>query len=142
MYEMTIRLQTGGNVRLYEQIYEHIKTEIRKGKLLAGERLPSTRFLADYLQVARSTVDSAYSQLQAEGYIEAEPCRGYFVCSVEELAGLGELDGPETATGRAAAGENSWTEKGKSAFEDVETGIAMEEGRFFGRTHPVGFFTV
>ncbi len=128
MYEMTIRLQTGGNVRLYEQIYEHIKTEIRKGKLLAGERLPSTRFLADYLQVARSTVDFAYSQLQAEGYIEAKPCRGYFVCSVDELAGLGELDAPETATGRAAAGENSWTEKGKAAFEDVETGIAVEEG--------------
>lgn len=63
MYEMTIRLQADGNRCLYEQIYEHIKQEIKEGKLLAGERLPSTRFLAEYLQVARSTVDYAYGQL-------------------------------------------------------------------------------
>ena len=85
MYDMTIRLQTDGGVCLYEQIYEHIKREIRDGKLLEGERLPSTRSLAEYLQVARSTVDYAYGQLQDEGYIEARPCRGYFVCPLEGL---------------------------------------------------------
>lgn len=84
MYEMTIQLQTDSKVRLYEQIYRHIKQEIIEGKLLAGERLPSTRSLADYLQVARSTVDEAYGQLCDEGYIEACPYRGYFVCAVEE----------------------------------------------------------
>lgn len=89
MYEMTIRLQTGG-IRLYEQIYEHIRKEIRDGKLLAGERLPSTRSLAEYLQVARSTVDYAYGQLLDEGYIEAKPCKGYFVCPMEELIRLEE----------------------------------------------------
>lgn len=83
--EMTIQLRTDGRQHLYEQIYDYIKEEIRTGKLLAGERLPSTRFLAEYLQVARSTVDYAYGQLLSEGYIEARPCRGYFVCSVEEL---------------------------------------------------------
>lgn len=87
MYEMTIRLQAGG-IRLYEQIYEHIKKEIRDGKLLAGERLPSTRSLAEYLQVARSTVDYAYGQLLDEGYIEAKPCKGYYVCPMEELIQL------------------------------------------------------
>lgn len=86
MYDMTIRLQTDGS-RLYEQIYQHIKKEIREGKLLAGERLPSTRSLAEYLQVARSTVDYAYGQLSDEGYIEARPCKGYFVCPMEELLG-------------------------------------------------------
>ena len=100
MYEMTIRLRTGGKERLYEQIYEHIKKEIREGKLLAGERLPSTRFLAEYLQVARSTVDYAYGQLQAEGYIESRPCKGYFVCPIEELFGLEpEGGGPERRQG-------------------------------------------
>ena len=88
MYDMTIRLQTNGKKRLYEQIYEHIRQEIKEGKLLAGERLPSTRSLAEYLQVARSTVDYAYDQLLSEGYIEAKPYRGYFVCSTEELLGL------------------------------------------------------
>ena len=56
---MTIRLRTDSDKCLYQQIYEHIRQEIREGKLLAGERLPSTRSLAEYLQVARSTVDYA-----------------------------------------------------------------------------------
>ena len=100
MYEMTIRLRTDGKVRLYEQIYEHIKKEIRDGKLLAGERLPSTRFLAEYLQVARSTVDYAYGQLLAEGYIESRPCKGYFVCPIEELF---RLEGQNRGQGEFAA---------------------------------------
>lgn len=88
MYDITIQLQTNGEKCLYEQIYEHIRKEIREGKLLAGERLPSTRSLAEYLQVARSTVDYAYDQLLGEGYIEARPYKGYFVCPLEELLQL------------------------------------------------------
>lgn len=84
MYDMAIKLVTGGKC-LYEQIYEHVKDEIRGGKLLCGERLPSTRMLAEYLQVSRSTVDFAYEQLLSEGYIEARPYKGYFVCRMEEL---------------------------------------------------------
>ena len=82
---MTIRLRTDSDKCLYQQIYEHIRQEIREGKLLAGERLPSTRSLAEYLQVARSTVDYAYDQLLSEGYIEAKPYKGYFVCRMEGI---------------------------------------------------------
>lgn len=85
MYDMTIRLRTDSDKCLYQQIYEHIRQEIREGKLLAGERLPSTRSLAEYLQVARSTVDYAYDQLLSEGYIEARPYKGYFVCRLEGI---------------------------------------------------------
>lgn len=92
MYDMAIELKTESKKCLYEQIYEHIRDEIRGGKLLADERLPSTRALAEYLQVSRSTVDFAYGQLLSEGYIEAKPCRGYFVCRMEELP---EKDVPE-----------------------------------------------
>ncbi len=88
MYDMTITLQADSKKCLYEQIYEYIRDEIREGKLLTGERLPSTRSLAEKLQVARSTVDYAYEQLLSEGYIEARPYRGYFVCKVEELLQL------------------------------------------------------
>ena len=52
MYDLTIELQNHSDKCLYEQIYEHIRQEIREGKLLCGERLPSTRSLADYLQMA------------------------------------------------------------------------------------------
>jgi len=85
MYDMTIQLNADGDKCLYEQIYEYIRQEIREGKLLAGERLPSTRSLAEYLQVARSTVEYAYDQLLSEGYIEARPCRGFFVCPLDAI---------------------------------------------------------
>lgn len=105
MFDMTIQLQTGTGVRLYEQIYEYIKNEIREGKLLCGERLPSTRSLAEYLEISRSTVDLAYEQLLSEGYIEAQPYRGYFVCQIEDLLELsdrlseGWTDGTQTSAG-------------------------------------------
>jgi len=108
VYEITIQLRTDRSSCLYEQIYEYIKQEIRDGKLLAGERLPSTRSLAEYLQVARSTVDYAYGQLLSEGYIEARPCKGYFVCPIEELfelEGKGEVPPdrkPALPSGRTA----------------------------------------
>lgn len=88
MFDMTICLQAGIGKCLYEQIYEYIKQDICEGKLLTGERLPSTRSLAEYLQVARSTVDYAYEQLISEGYIESRPYRGYFVCSLEDIISL------------------------------------------------------
>lgn len=85
MYDMAIELKVDSGKCLYEQIYEHIRDEIQRGKLLCGERLPSTRALAEYLQISRSTVDFAYEQLLSEGYIEARPYKGYFVCRLEEL---------------------------------------------------------
>lgn len=90
MRDMMIQLCPDSEDCLYEQIYKHIKREIKDGKLLAGERLPSTRSLAEYLQVARSTVDYAYGQLLDEGYIEARPCQGYFVCRLEGLQDFGD----------------------------------------------------
>ncbi len=93
MYDLTIELQSNGDKCLYEQIYEYIRQEIREGKLLCGERLPSTRSLADYLQVSRSTVDVAYAQLLSEGYIESKPYKGYFVSRMEELFQLESTSG-------------------------------------------------
>lgn len=91
MTDLTIQLTDETDKCLYLQIYEYIRDEIRAGKLLTGEKLPSTRSLAEYLQVARSTVDSAYGQLAAEGYLEAKPHKGYFVSSVEELLDISAL---------------------------------------------------
>lgn len=84
MQDLVIEFTNDGS-HLYEQIYRYIKDEIRKGKLLAKEKLPSTRSLAAYLQVSRSTAQLAYEQLLSEGYIESVPYKGYFVAKVEEL---------------------------------------------------------
>ncbi len=80
-----IQLDARSSKTLYEQIYEYIREEIRAGRLLVDEKLPSARFLAQYLQVSRTTVDMAYGQLVAEGYLTARPKRGYFVAAVENL---------------------------------------------------------
>ncbi|HJU89167.1 MAG TPA: PLP-dependent aminotransferase family protein [Gemmatimonadaceae bacterium] len=55
---------------LYMQIYKSIRGDILSGLLMPSTRLPSTRYLAEDLGVARSTVVQAYEQLRAEGYIE------------------------------------------------------------------------
>lgn len=92
MNELTINLDTKLKMPLYEQIYEFIKEEIQKGRIQNGEKLPSTRALSRHLEVSRSTVELAYEQLLSEGYIEAEPCRGYFV---SDLQGLYQLHAKE-----------------------------------------------
>ncbi len=85
MNELAITLDIKSGAYLYEQIYQYIKNEIVEGKLSEKERLPSTRALAEHLQIARSTVELAYEQLVSEGYIEAKPRKGYFVCPIGEL---------------------------------------------------------
>ena len=85
MNELTINLDAESKRPLYEQIYEYIKFEIQKGNLSSDEKLPSARALASHLQVSRSTIDLAYSQLVSEGYVEAVPCKGYFVNQMEAL---------------------------------------------------------
>lgn len=87
-----IELEPRSGKTLYEQIYEYIREEIRQGNLLQDERLPSARFLSEYLQVSRTTVDMAYGQLVAEGYLVARPKRGYFVGDVRELYNTGMAD--------------------------------------------------
>ena len=85
MIEIMIDLQGGAKAPLYEKIYQYIRDEIVDGRISKGEKLPSTRLLSKNLGVSRSTAEMAYDQLFAEGYIESQPCRGYFVCDVEEL---------------------------------------------------------
>lgn len=97
MIELMIDLQGGAKAPLYEKIYEHIKNEIVEGKLARGEKLPSTRLLAESLAVSRSTAVMAYEQLLAEGYIKAEPCRGFFVC---DITGLYQLQHTEPQKNR------------------------------------------
>ena len=66
---------------MYEQIYQYIKDEIRKGNIRPEKQLPSSRELAKSLKVSRSTTQLAYEQLVSEGYLEAVPRKGYF-CGV------------------------------------------------------------
>lgn len=85
MHALTMNLRTDSKTPLYEQIYQYIKWDIQSGKIPKGEKLPSTRALSRHLAVSRSTVALAYDQLLSEGYVEAEPYRGFFAAQIEEL---------------------------------------------------------
>ena len=86
------RTEGPGAPPLYEQLYRAICGQIRSGQLTAGERLPGKRSLAAELRLSVNTVDTAYQQLVAEGWLEARPRSGYFVRPYE-----GPLAGPSAA---------------------------------------------
>lgn len=86
MEMLLIELNKLSDTPLYEQIYEQIKNDISEGKLPVGMKLPSKRRLGEFLSVSQTTIELAYGQLVAEGFIAAKPRRGYFVQAIEELA--------------------------------------------------------
>lgn len=75
---LTYQLDPLGNESLYAQLYRFIRHDIAHGTIQADGRLPSKRALAAHLGVGTVTVESAYRQLVAEGYVRAEERRGYF----------------------------------------------------------------
>lgn len=65
------------NEPLYLRVYNYYKELISSGKLTAGAKLPSIRRCAQELEVSRTTVEAAYLQLAAEGYVVAKPQSGF-----------------------------------------------------------------
>lgn len=66
-------------------MYEYIKVEIQNGQINAGIKLPSKRKLAVHLGIGLNTVDAAYQQLIAEGYVESRLRKGYYVADLERI---------------------------------------------------------
>lgn len=64
---------------LYQQIYQRLRDAIVAGALREGDLLPTTRSVASGLEVARCTVERAYSQLAVEGYVDAVARSGHRV---------------------------------------------------------------
>ena len=67
----------------YYSLYCAIRRDILSGKLKKGYRLPSKRELAQSLSVSVITVQNAYDQLLAEGYVYSVQRSGYFVAEVD-----------------------------------------------------------
>ena len=80
---LTYDLDRRGGLSLYEYLYRCIRRDILSGTLAAGERLPSKRRLAEHLHLSVMTVEGAYRQLEAEGYLYTRPRQGFFVSPVE-----------------------------------------------------------
>ncbi len=76
---LTFDLAPKSKMPLYMQLYSFIKAEIESGRLKKGEKLPSKRALSSHMRVSIVTVETAYAQLLAEGYINSKPGSGYYV---------------------------------------------------------------
>lgn len=79
---LTYSFENKGSDSLYEYLYKAIKTDILNGILTTGTRLPSKRAFAKQLGVSTITVENAYAQLTAEGYIYSIPKKGYYIANI------------------------------------------------------------
>lgn len=80
---LTFNLDSNSKTPLYEQLYYRIRNELETGGIKSGEKLPSKRELASHLKVSVVTVETAYSQLAAEGYITSRPGSGFYAEAVQ-----------------------------------------------------------
>ena len=94
---LTYLLNAGDKIPLYEQLYKLIKADIAAGRLGPNEKLPSRRTFAANLGVSTMTVENAYAQLSAEGYIYTLPKKGYFVSDIRTAMLSEDVTGPAPA---------------------------------------------
>lgn len=71
VFSRLLNLDRRQNEPVYRQIYQRIKDAVVQGALLPDTRVPSVRALASEVGVARGTVENAYAQLIAEGFLQS-----------------------------------------------------------------------
>ena len=77
MKQIVIEKNNDSDAFLYEQLYEALKQQIIDGDMIAGEKCPSIRKMAEDLSISVTTVMQSYNQLLAEGYIKNKAGSGY-----------------------------------------------------------------
>ena len=82
---LTYNFANKGSDSLYEYLYKCIKNDIILENLDVHEKLPSKRSFAKNLGISVITVENAYEQLMAEGYIYSIPKKGFYVADLREL---------------------------------------------------------
>jgi GntR family transcriptional regulator/MocR family aminotransferase len=101
-WDLPLQLDRGGPAPLAAQIAQGLAARIRSGALRPGARLPSSRLLAQTLQVHRNTALAAYAELSSEGWIVTHRARGTFVSRELPAVAVRRLaPGPRPATARA-----------------------------------------
>ena len=98
---------------IYEQVRDSLRGLITSGVLQPGEKLPSVRELANSLTINPNTIQRAYRELEAEGYIASQPGRGSFVL---------ESDGEKQERRRLL-----WKQLDETAAELRWLGVSEEE---------------
>lgn len=106
---------------LCETLCDEIRSQISNGKLLSNGRLPSKRSLAEHLGVSVMTVQNAYAELIAEGYIYSIEKKGFFVTDLADVS-VSENVRPDSK--RISPASASGSVKGDSFFADFSSNSA------------------
>ncbi|MCP5087191.1 MAG: PLP-dependent aminotransferase family protein [Rhodobacteraceae bacterium] len=102
---------------LQSQIRQIITSAILSRRLQPGERLPSSRKLAEHLKISRITVTLSYQELVADGYLSTRSRSGYFVADGAPVAALpNDGQNPSVDT----VDWNSALQKDYSTFKNVK----------------------
>ena len=94
---------------IYSQITDGFRQQILAGVLQEGDKLPSVRELASQLTINPNTIQRAYRELEAEGWIATVPGKGCFVCEVP------------------AAGTSQWQDFDKAVAALLSAGLTTED---------------
>lgn len=111
-----MELDSNSSKSLYIQIYENLRGGISTGEIVAGEKLPSVRSMAEMLGVSITTVRAAYDQLTVEGYLICRPQSGFYVSEGAMPLSVNRDDG-----GRSSGSEADSEGKSGVTFCDPET---------------------
>ncbi|MDO5560171.1 MAG: PLP-dependent aminotransferase family protein [Oscillospiraceae bacterium] len=107
------------SVPLYMRVYNYYKKMIINGQLSSGMKIPSIRQCAEELRISRTTVETAYMSLAADGYIISKAQSGFYVT--------------ETAyarAGNANAGHHVVEKKEKIRYDFISAAADAESFNF------------
>ena len=79
---MFVEIDRNSNISIKKQLYDALTYKILNKEISAGHKMPSSRQLAEQLNIARNTVTEIYDQLVAESYLKTHQGRGTFVAKV------------------------------------------------------------
>lgn len=125
---------------LHRQLYRGLRQAILSSQLLPEMQLPSTRTLADELDVSRNTVMNAFEQLKAEGYLDSHVGSGTYVArelpdNLDRVRGQAHLRPSAAPRSTPPPGESHLSERGQfltdlqlSSFQTDEQPRAFRPG--------------
>jgi GntR family transcriptional regulator / MocR family aminotransferase len=113
--ELILSLERDAAMPLHRQVYGELRQLILMGRLLPGQRVPSTRSLSQSCGISRTTVTQSYEQLLSEGYLETRHGSGTFVCrqlpdTLLHTAAIDPIDTPKPSAIRLSQYAQSMTD--------------------------------
>lgn len=134
---LTYTFDNRGSLSLYEFLYTRIKEDILVGSLSVGEKMPSKRAFARHLGVSVITVENAYEQLVAEGYLEAHPRQGFYVCATtSEQVHRAKIEQKNISLSRVTKETLSTDEKNHEARQPSRSFIDLSSNALEGELFP------